>query len=565
MRKQLLPDPVDYMDVQASIDRVVSKIRTNIKTGTFSIEIPRGFHVEKSMGLCRLMVQPSVEEAIILQCLSDKMYSEIKRQSPSKNAFFEPSDHSFKTTAEQEYGTFKSWKKFQEEILKFSIENKFVIVTDISNYYDFIDLVQMRNVITSFVKVEEPLLDFLLHIVSNLVWRPDFMPPRQIGLPQMDLDAPRLLAHCYLFELDKFMEDRSQKNYARFMDDIDAGVNTIELAKKLLRDTDLVLQSRSLRLNAGKTKILSASEAYRHFRVKENRILDGLELRIEKIDGDPKLLTAFFNGLSVVFERLYTDGKLKEGNGEKIIKRIVGVYNKYKYRIPDALYGHFLKIHPNLRDVTLRNSSICGFRRIEFLSILSVFHNGLVCDDYFKLVLAKRLVEGAIEYDGSEASSILEILGHYDDKDNLTTYGRLWILSRFGTPKLIYDAVKKSAKVWANDSALSRLVAGLLPQLKEDSAIVARFYRLISDRGLPSAHELLNFHNELYDGKHYSRLKAIIKSTNNSLPLQCSHEKLLVIRSILASTALPPAEGTQIRKVHSGILTERSYDLGGIL
>ena len=215
LRKQFFPDPVGNLDYHANIDKVIFSIRDRIRRGNFVIENPQRYQVEKSLGLCRLMVHPGVEEAIILQCLSDKLYSEIKRQSPSSNAFFEPKDHTFGQQDEEEYGTFKSWKEFQREILKFADENKFVIVTDIANYYDFIDLNQLRNVITSFVKVKEPLFDFLLHIVSALAWRPDFMPPRQIGLPQMDLDAPRLLAHCYLFELDRFMESRSQKRMAR--------------------------------------------------------------------------------------------------------------------------------------------------------------------------------------------------------------------------------------------------------------------------------------------------------------------------------------------------------------
>jgi hypothetical protein len=49
------------------------------------------------------------------------------------------------------------------------------------------------------------------------------------------------------------------------MDDIDVGVDTIVDAKRVLRSVDLVLQTKQVRLNSGKTAILTRSEAIRAF------------------------------------------------------------------------------------------------------------------------------------------------------------------------------------------------------------------------------------------------------------------------------------------------------------
>nr|CAD6413779.1 MFS transporter [Rhizobium sp. Q54] len=198
------------------------------------------------------MVSPHPQDLLLLQTLSDTLYQQIKEAAPSKNAFFEPQDHSFSKLRGQdpEYGTFRSWKQFHQKILGFQKEAKYLVVTDVANYYDFIDLNSLRNVLSSRKKVNESLMDFLLFILRNLSWQPDFMPFRSTGLPQIEADAPRLLAHAYLFELDAFIEKKNKQQYARFMDDIDAGVESISEAKRLLRDIDLVLQSRNLRLNA---------------------------------------------------------------------------------------------------------------------------------------------------------------------------------------------------------------------------------------------------------------------------------------------------------------------------
>ncbi|RWF35704.1 MAG: RNA-directed DNA polymerase [Mesorhizobium sp.] len=564
LKRQVFPDPVEYLDFQSSIDAVIARIRSAIRRGNFGVSQPRRYHVEKTLGLCRL--QTSVEAAIILQCLSDKLYSDIKKQSPSKNAFFEPQDHSFKPTDEQEYGTFKSWKKFQEKILNFRDENKFVVVTDISNYYDFIDLVQLRNVITSFVTVQESLFDFYLHIISALAWRPDFMPPRQIGLPQIDLDAPRLLAHCYLFELDRFMEQRSQKNYARFMDDIDAGVDTIEDAKKLLRDTDLVLQSRSLRLNAGKTRILTAKEAYSHFRVRDNRFLEQLEARLLAMTSAGESIEAKIKKVSQVFEGLYKRGYFKVGNGEKIIKRLIGIYNRFSARIPDILFEYFMSLHPNLRDSALRNVGICGVRKVDFDRIKAVFERGLVCDDYFRLILAKRLVEAKVEYDGTEGGSLKAILTYFPKDDFCSVYAAIWILSRFGLAKTIFKFLEETEFVWTNDESLSRLVAGMWPRLRENKEEFPKYYIYLGERLLPSGVELLEFHKELEgEAVKYKRIKSVIGAKNDSVPLKCTHEKMLVLQSVLRSAEIAEGDKAKLTKTHSYIMSEKSYSAGGVI
>ena len=46
----------------------------------------------------------------------------------------------------------------------------------------------------------------LIFVLSDLLWQPDYSPRIEVGLPQMNLDAPRLLAHCFLYELDSLLE-----------------------------------------------------------------------------------------------------------------------------------------------------------------------------------------------------------------------------------------------------------------------------------------------------------------------------------------------------------------------
>jgi hypothetical protein len=78
------------------------------------------------------------------------------------------------------------------------------------------------------------------------------MPRVEVGLPQINVDAPRLLAHCFLYELDAFLASDPTRDFVRYMDDIDVGVDTIAAAKQVLKSIDLVLQTKQVRLNSGK-------------------------------------------------------------------------------------------------------------------------------------------------------------------------------------------------------------------------------------------------------------------------------------------------------------------------
>ena len=152
----------------------------------------------------------------------------------------------------------------------FADTKKFLVVTDIANYYDFISYEHLRNIVASLSVVKEHALDLLIYTLSSMLWQPDYMPRVPIGLPQMNLDASRLLTHCFLFEIDTFLESIPDADFARFMDDIDIGVDTVSAAREVIKNLDLALQTRQLRLNSGKTRILTEIEARKHFRIREN-------------------------------------------------------------------------------------------------------------------------------------------------------------------------------------------------------------------------------------------------------------------------------------------------------
>jgi hypothetical protein len=205
----------------------------------------------------------------------------------SKKVFYARSHQVPKTEADLDetfdYSWNRMWPQFQERIYQFTSTFDYVVVTDIANYFDNVTLRQLRNVISAYGKIEGSLMDFLFFILEAFVWRPDYLPFSGVGLPQLQFDAPRLLAHGFLYEVDNHLNKSTKGNFVRWMDDIDFGVNSIEDAKRILKELDELLLTRGLRLNLGKTQILSSTDAKEYFFPDLNRFLTILTKRIKRM------------------------------------------------------------------------------------------------------------------------------------------------------------------------------------------------------------------------------------------------------------------------------------------
>src|SRR5690606_31023199 len=108
---------------------------------------------------------------------------------------------------------------------------------------------------------------------------------------------------------------KNKQQYARSMDDIEAGVESISEAKRLLRDIGLVLQSRNLRRNAGKTRILSADDALHHFRIRENALLDRFEQVVAGSVSKGLKPTKAVERLLRLAQRMLEKRRFDDGNG----------------------------------------------------------------------------------------------------------------------------------------------------------------------------------------------------------------------------------------------------------
>jgi len=563
MRDQFLPDPIDHLDFHQSLSAECERLETLIISGSYSPGETRRLLQEKSKGLCRQLVIPTVRDALVLQCLSDCMYRDIRNREPTDKAFFEPSDHHFsqksKFFQKSEYGSYRAWLNFQAEIFRFSKNRDYVVVTDIANYYDGISYVHLRNVISDVAtEVREPVLDMLIYVLSGLLWQPDYTPRIEIGLPQMNLDAPRILAHCFLYELDSYLAQSYGGDFVRFMDDIDVGVDSIAQARNILKCIDLVLHTRHIRLNSGKTQIFARKEALDHFRVHENALLDRIELRINaKVDAGVSVgreRRAMSRALVVQWRKKRFDS----GSGEKILKRMLGIARRIGAQVDDTLLYEIMLRRPGSRVSVLSTISSTPLTRARAILLWTVLRDEQIVDDATFVHTAHYLNESLVAQRRGMEPAILAMAQIMRD-DIFGLYAKIWILSKYGSRDEIYDVVLRYKAMWQGDAWLGRLVGGLYPIFIR-SRRESLFRALVASSENPDAMRVYAFHDDLRrDQKAFEKSFPFLKAQNLSKGTGIMHAKFLLLVSALANTAVPAAKKAALIAAHPRVWADVYY------
>lgn len=532
MRQQFMNDGIENFDFHTFRDIECAKLSKTILSGNYVPQRATRILVEKSKGLCRQIVIPTIRDAIVLQCLSDSLYPHIKKKAPSKNSFFEPKEHKFGSQRDS-YGTFASWIKFQKTLFSFSKERNFIVVTDISNYYDTINYIHLRNTLSPISGASECILDMLIYVLSDLLWQPDYMPRTEIGLPQINLDAPRVLAHCFLYELDSFLAEDKSIDFVRFMDDIDIGVDNIVKAKHVLKDIDLVLQTKHVRLNSGKTRILSRIEAAKHFRIKDNIQLDMLSSRIDKKLSTKSNISRETNFLKKKIHRGINSSYFDDGNGDKILKRLLTMASKTNTIINNNVIENIIRLRPNCRENALSYIRALPLTPNRINIVTKSISSGMFVDDASIVDTANYIVETHAPNPWKLGSHLDKIISYINSGSFFGFYSAVWISSKYKPIDFLFEKIDDRRHIWMPDERLSRIVASFWP-LFQKTELEAPYINIINFSNNNGAMDVIRFHNALSsDPKVFKLMFDSLKNPNPSRGTGITHAKFLCLLSAL--------------------------------
>lgn len=554
-----MPDPLGFMDYHVGLKANTDRLSAQMASGAYRPAPPVRLLMEKSKGLCRQIVLPSLDDAIVLQRLSDSFFSMIRGKTPTEHAYFEPDNFAFSAKDRASYGSFAAWLHFQNKVFNLCDNNKYIVSTDISNYYDHVGYAPLRNAISSTVYVSETVLDLLVFSLSALTWQPDYMPRPDVGLPQIDLDAPRVLGHSFLFDLDRYAKKETPDRYTRFMDDINFGTDSIAEAKTIVRDIDLILHTRQVRLNSGKTFIFSAQQARRHFRIDDHASIDAIhaELTFRKAIGVPT------DSVRQKTESLITlkarSGEFDDGHGEKILKRLLTLARQTSGNVHRSLILDILRRRPSCREAMM---SYLSTRPLD-LKTTTAFDEFLsdpaLIDDVPLLIAPTAMVEMRAGSRIALQSTLDRIASSLSDRGGWGVYGSIWLLSKYGSVHQLLEIFSRKRLEWFSDPTLGRLVGGTASRfvgLPEYDL----FVQLVGDSGNAAAAAALRFHGQIArQTRVINSLRRYLFASNPSKSTSISHEKFLLLLSVFKSTAASDTLKKELISKHSKVWRDAYY------
>lgn len=467
LRSLDLKDLFDNYDFNYNIEDRASTIRNEILNGTYKVGQPLIYRIEKKYGVCRHLVIPQPSDSLVLQVLVENVADNILANQPSENAFYSRDKHNVSHPHNvDDYGfTWRQqWKELQKKIYNFNEEKELIIVTDLSNYYDSIDINELRKVFTSYAKIDEVLIDLLFRLIEEISWKPDYLPYSERGLPTTNIEGIRLLAHSFLFELDEVIKQKTNNSFTRWMDDIIIGVGTRKEAIETLSAVSDMLKSRGLALNLAKTNIYNDKKGYYHFQIEENRYIDSIE-KTKQGDEDYKKIS---QQLLRSFKKHFKDQGAKYW--DKISKRYITTFGKLKsLKLLPELPKIYVE-YPGLRTNLLIYLSQLGFTKKTSDCVLAILNTIDIFDDISLYQLCHLVTQWEIPLNDTSKEFLKEfekkIIG-FSIKQKIPShfYCVLWFKSKYSHSEDLLSFISKYENIWQTDSFLRRQVTAILSRL----------------------------------------------------------------------------------------------------
>lgn len=346
IRKELknssIRDVVDFLDYDVNPDVWINRLVNSIKHGTYEPDLPRRFTLGKSKGFSRTMTLPVVPDLVLYRALVDCVFRKAKRRQHEHVYFLRSKIASVQQQARQEsvvpddlslphyraasQRSFLNWLRYDQyrKYMIFKRVHPFFVVTDVSNFFDSVLHSHVAEALHG-LPIPTRTVGLLFFLLERLSIRQEYAGSHGISLPVDEFDCSRTLAHMVLFPHDDEMVKLvGEKNYVRWMDDQNMGVSSRAEGLKVLSEVGRSLARLHLSPNAQKSKILSLSEARRHFHLDLNKLLDQADDIAKQVSTGTASKTASKAALRKKVSEIWNRAKSYEGDGEfaKVLKRL---------------------------------------------------------------------------------------------------------------------------------------------------------------------------------------------------------------------------------------------------
>ncbi len=321
-RQDEIKDPILHLDFETDLERQLSRIQRDISEHRYRVSAFWNLKCGKGKGLFRLHTFLDARDLLILHGIVRKLERDLLRAAPTRSTYYSRSTRRAPSPDEAMppgYPWFLWWRAFQRKILRFSTAFDFLVTTDIAGYYDHIQHRFLRDCIQAAAKCDRRVSDLLFFILESLTHRPEYIPNVLSGLPVLNYDAPRLLAHVFLYDVDRALAGTPSIEFTRWMDDINVGVRSEAKGRRVVQVICERLRKYYLMPNSSKTRIIPSTELDSEFHFTENTWLSRREANTKVAGRTGRHLARRREQLRQRFDQFLAVGP--KGNWDKVLKR----------------------------------------------------------------------------------------------------------------------------------------------------------------------------------------------------------------------------------------------------
>jgi len=293
-----------------------------------------------------------------------------------------------------------------------------------------------------------------------------------------------------------------------------------------------------MRLNTGKTLILSHLQAEQHFRVRENYLIKRVVRRIDKKLRANASVTREQKRIRQALHSYYRKGKFDDGNGEKILRLMLNLSRRLDVQIDYRILNDILRRRPAVRAAAFGIIEWQRFTPRLSRLLVAFLTSAIIVDEWTYVESADALVHTEART-RSDVHRVVRILANrFLANGFFGTYAAVWLMSKYGTVDELYQILVQAKAVWQPDLWLGRLVGGLAP-IFVNTGHDDGFQKLLQSAKNRGAEEVMEFHRRLHtSARAVHGIEGIIMAANPSKRLGITHAKFLMMLSILSNATL---------------------------
>lgn len=329
----------------------------------------------------------------------------------------------------------------------------------------------------------------------------------------------------------------------------------------MLRDLDQLLMTRGLRLNSGKTQILSAVEARKFFHEDENQYLSLEKELIKRAGSDRRKLARVATRLKKRFLKFHSAPP--HGHSEKILKRYINMFSELADVGAVTYCASKFVSEPALRETICRYFSVIGPNRTAFVAMKDYILSDHALDDASLMSIAKVITEWEVKPRSAMYKNIFALMhdlseGEYIDRNPFYFYVIIWLAAKYARRAQISHFINKHQSIWVTSEFLSRQLAAVLPKYRGHAEGI-RLRQLIETHRFRSSYSILISLERMLENAPGLHSNVRLYVLNGKHTSKYSIQRFLILMHVLSSTRLDPALRSSLRDEVLRYISDPTY------